>query len=133
MEKYNKNDLEKLIFIDKLPYDTIGLKYNVSGSAIRKAAKKLGIELPARRKINSNETFNKGTAEIKYCLNCGKQLSNSRSKCCCATCWQEFQRKEWIKSWKEGKKSGIVSECSVSFYIKKYLFDKYDNKCAICG
>jgi hypothetical protein len=50
MEKYKKEELEKLILVDCLTYDAIGVRYGVSGAAIRKAAKKLGIELPTRRK-----------------------------------------------------------------------------------
>lgn len=50
---------------DNVPYDTIGSKYGVSGNAVRKAARKLGIELPKRREINPNETFNRGKCSVK--------------------------------------------------------------------
>lgn len=55
--KYNKFDLEKLIFEDKLSYIAIGKIYGVSCNAIKKAAKKLGISLPKRREINPKEKF----------------------------------------------------------------------------
>ena len=41
--KYCKEDLEKLILEEKLSYEAIGKMYGVSGNAIRKAAKRLGI------------------------------------------------------------------------------------------
>lgn len=60
MSKYNKNELEFLLLTEKLSYSEIGRKYNVSGNAISKAAKRLGITVPYKRNINPNENFNKG-------------------------------------------------------------------------
>ena len=60
--------------MDKLSYEEIGRKYGCSGSNIKKVARRIGIELPQRRKINPCETFNKGTGQKKYCLNCGKEI-----------------------------------------------------------
>lgn len=57
---FNKKDLERMILEENLPYNKIGEKYGVSGSYIRKIAKKFNIKLPKRRKINSKESFNKG-------------------------------------------------------------------------
>lgn len=65
LSNVTKEELEKLIFGEKLSYEEIGRRYEVSGSAIKKKAKKLGIELPKKRDINSNETFNKGYS-FKY-------------------------------------------------------------------
>lgn len=59
--KYSKEELERDILINKLSYEAIGRKYNVSGTAIKKAARRLKIDLPYRRKVNENEHFNKGT------------------------------------------------------------------------
>ncbi len=55
--KYNKEELEKLIFIDNLSYEEIGRKFNVSGAAIKKATIRLDIELPQRRVKNPCENF----------------------------------------------------------------------------
>lgn len=57
MEKYNKQELEKLILEQNKSYSAIGKLYNVSGNAIKKAAKTLEIPLPRRRTINENEDF----------------------------------------------------------------------------
>lgn len=59
MNKYTKEELEKLILQEKISYEKIGKIYNVSGNAIKKSAKKLGINLPQRRKINKSEIFSK--------------------------------------------------------------------------
>lgn len=55
--KYEKEELEKLINEEKMPYEAIGRIYGVTGAAIKKAAIKLGIELERKRKINPNENF----------------------------------------------------------------------------
>lgn len=59
MSKYNKLELENLIFTENLSYEAIGKLYGVSGNAIKKAAIRLGIELPSRRKISDSENFSK--------------------------------------------------------------------------
>lgn len=98
MEKYKKEELEKLILVDCLTYDAIGVRYGVSGAAIRKAAKKLGIELPTRRKINSSETFNKGYKYvIKYCKNCSSEIP-SENTFCSIECQKEYQYVKYIEN-----------------------------------
>ena len=55
--KYEKEELNRLINNEQLSYEAIGRLYGVTGNAIKKAASKLGIELPIRRKINNSENF----------------------------------------------------------------------------
>ena len=55
--EYDKSTLEKLILVEKKSYLSIGKLYGVSGNAIKKAAIKLGIDIPKRRKINPCENF----------------------------------------------------------------------------
>lgn len=43
----------------------------------KNVARRLGIELPVKRKINPKETFNR---KYKYCLNCGAELISYKSK-----------------------------------------------------
>jgi hypothetical protein len=54
-----KEALEKLIK-EGVSYERIGRQYDVSGNAVKKAARKMGIELEQKREINPSETFNKG-------------------------------------------------------------------------
>jgi 5-methylcytosine-specific restriction endonuclease McrA len=55
--KYDKNELDNLINNLNYSYSAIGRLYGVTGAAIKKSAKKLGIALPSRRRINPNEKF----------------------------------------------------------------------------
>lgn len=59
-----KENLERLINVEKKSYEEIGRIYNVCGNTIKKQAKKLGIELTPRREINPRETFNKKEKNI---------------------------------------------------------------------
>lgn len=59
MIKYDKDYVEKSIKEGK-SWEELGREYNVTGAAIKKFAKRNGIKFPKRRKINPNETFNKG-------------------------------------------------------------------------
>lgn len=76
LSNVTKEELEKLIFEEKLSYEEIGRRYDVSGNAIKKKAKRLGIELPKKRDINPNETFNKGIS-IKKNLSVKIVVKNS--------------------------------------------------------
>lgn len=129
-----KEELYNLIYIDNLSYEEIGRRNNMSGNGIKKMAERLGIELPKRRKINSNETFNKGKSFISnICLNCGKQLDSSKKKFCSCQCKSDFSYREWIQGWKQGDESGIAGDYGISRHLKRYLFEKYNSKCAKCG
>lgn len=130
-----KSNLEKFIFEDKKSYEEIGRYYGCSGNNVRKQAKKLGLELPQRRKINQSEHFNKGSHLVEFpkCLNCGKELGRSGAKFCNNKCQNDYYYKEWVKSWKEGNESGLSGEYGISNYLKRYIFEKYDCKCAKCG
>lgn len=55
--KYEKKELEKLIIEEKMSYEAIGRIYGVTGSAIKKAALRLGIKLETRRKVQPTENF----------------------------------------------------------------------------
>ena len=59
MKNYNKEELEQWILVENQTYEEIGRRLGVTGAAIKKAAKRLGIELPVRRCKNESEHFNK--------------------------------------------------------------------------
>ena len=97
-----KEELERLINVEKVSYEEIGRRYGCSGTNIKKVAKQLGIELPQRRKINPNETFGKGCSHkdpekwgkaICQNPNCKKEfeylLTRSYGKYCCTKCQAE--------------------------------------------
>lgn len=83
MEWLNEREnLRKYIQDGKLSYEAIGRIYNCSGNAVKKAAKKLGIELQQRRVINVNETFNKNTGSKFICPNCGEPFDGHECENC---------------------------------------------------
>ena len=68
MNTYTKDELETLILQEKLSYEAIGRLYNVTGAAIKKAAKKLGIDLPVRKQFSSNVNFSHPKKSKVYAL-----------------------------------------------------------------
>ena len=128
--------MEKLIFEEKLSYEEIGRKYEVSGNAIKKKAKRLGIDLPKKRDINSNETFNKGISkkEKSICKNCGKEFipnSSSYGFYCCKKCQLNYQSREKYENYL--KSSEPYRGQNNMRWVKKHILEEQDHKCAICG
>ncbi|MCI8345824.1 MAG: HNH endonuclease [Clostridia bacterium] len=66
------------------------------------------------------------------CINCNKEIKK-RSKYCSNKCQKEYQYKTYINKWKNSEINGMRGEYQISSYIKTYLFNKYNNKCARCG
>ena len=131
-----KDILIDLIQIQKLPYEQIGRMFNCSGNNIKKVARKLGIELVQKRKINESETFNKGKGKKGICLNCGCEYNiyrSSKGKFCSNKCQAEYEYKQFIENWKNGEESGLSGEYGISRHIRRYLFEKYNCSCQICG
>lgn len=83
-----------------------------------------------RQKMLDNK-FNK--SEPSYCLNCGKELNSHAKKYCNNQCQKEFQYKEYIDKWKNGLVNGLAGEYQLSKHIKRYIKEKFDNKCCECG
>ena len=71
--------------------------------------------------------------EHKYCLCCHKELFGKAKKYCNNSCRQEYEYRQYIERWKCGLENGMRGMYQLSSYIKKYLFQKYDNKCCKCG
>ena len=133
MVNLTKTQLEDLILNQKMSYEQIGREQGCSGTYIKKLAVKLGIELPKRRKINSKETFNRGTGKVRYCLNCGKLLNNIQTKYCSNICQADYQYKQYINRWKSGEETGLSGEYGISQHIRRYLMNKYSCRCQLCG
>ena len=66
------------------------------------------------------------------CINCNKETKRN-NKYCSNDCQKEFEYKKYIENWKNKKVDGLRGEYQISMHIKKYLFKKYNNKCARCG
>ena len=67
------------------------------------------------------------------CLNCNKPLKNSKGKYCNNICQKDYQYNIYIDNWKNGNETGLKGKYQVSNYVRRYLLEKYDNKCAQCG
>jgi hypothetical protein len=137
LKKYNKEELEKFILEDKLSYEKIGKIYNVSGTAIKKAALRYGINLPQKRKINPNETFNKGKTKYEKCncIVCGKEYINypsKQSKFCSNKCQQSFYHKLKYEQILNGDESIMRANYSPKNF-KNDIINEQGGVCAICG
>lgn len=70
------------------------------------------------------------------CINCGRIIypkSSTRGKYCSNKCQIEHQYKEYINKWKLGLVQGTKAGITYSGYIRRYLFEKYNSRCSICG
>lgn len=134
--KWNKEKDKLCKFIrEGKSYEEIGRIYNVTGPAVRKAAQKLGIVLMKRRKINPNETFNKGRLNTETCLCCGKSFERYpylNGKFCSIECAGRYQKAKHIKLWKSGKIKGTKSY-TCSTFVREYMLQKSNFKCERCG
>ena len=67
------------------------------------------------------------------CLVCGKEPARSMYKYCSNACQHEFQYRIYIERWKRGELKGLSSLGLVADPLKRYLREKYGNKCCLCG
>lgn len=129
-----KEVLEELINSGR-SYEEIGRLYNCSGANIKKVALRIGIGLKPRRKVNSCETFNKGTAKKGICSICGKEyiLYNAHgSKFCSCKCHHEYLHRQRYKLLLKGDSSIMRANYSPRSF-KNDILKEQGNKCAICG
>lgn len=128
--------LKQSILKDNKSYEQIGKEYNCSGANIRKVAIRLGIDIPKRRVINKNETFNKGkcTKTNKICLNCKEEFYPyyTNNKYCCSICQQKYQSKKRYELLLKGDLS-IMRANYIPKFAKAIILEEQNNKCAICG
>lgn len=106
MSKYNKEELEHLILDEGLSYEEIGKRFEVTGNAVKKAALKLGIELPQRRITSTKETFNKGISLLNRV--CDKQFIEIIST---STGWDEIISKVGYKMNGSTIRENILKRC----------------------
>jgi hypothetical protein len=67
------------------------------------------------------------------CRVCGNQTARSGYTYCSNTCQQEYQHCAFIAKWKNGEVTGYRNIGVVSKHIKRYLRQKFGNKCCLCG
>lgn len=67
------------------------------------------------------------------CLSCGKELKGRAVKYCNNQCQADYQYKTYIDNWKLGLESGMRGNYQLSKHIRRYLLEKANNKCQLCG
>lgn len=130
-----KEELERLINVEKVSYEEIGRRYGCTGANIKKVASRLGILLPQRRKINPSETFNEGLGEKVICKNCGKEFKKyqgTTGKFCCHSCQQEYVHKQKYQLILDGDPSIMRANYSPGKF-REDIIKEQNGVCAICG
>lgn len=82
-----------------------------------------------------NNQKRKGFRIKVRCLSCGGIPNRNIYKYCSNKCQQDFEYSEFIKRWQQGLATGSigVTTKTLSGYIRRYLFQKYQEKCSLCG
>lgn len=73
---------------------------------------------------------------ISFCKFCGNKLLNRQTDFCSNICRDKNREKEYfqyIEKWKNGLEDGTYSDYGIDKRVRKYLFDKFNNKCQKCG
>ena len=73
---------------------------------------------------------------MRTCISCKKPLSTRHQiKFCSNKCQSKYRFGTFIDKWRNGQVSGGVgiSTKVLSGYLRHYLFDKYSNRCSMCG
>jgi hypothetical protein len=67
-----------------------------------------------------------------FCKNCSKEIRGT-NKFCSKKCVDIYKYKQYIERWKNGEESGVTGKRGTSTYIKRYLIEKYGEKCGVCN
>ena len=76
--------------------------------------------------------YGKRNSKKNYCLVCGKEIGLN-SKFCSNECSTVYKNKIKVEKWKAGKLSGTIGSDNIATFVRKYLFNKYNNACQCCG
>lgn len=71
------------------------------------------------------------------CLSCGSPQKfkghSYANKYCNNKCQKDYEYKTYILNWKEGKVDGRKGKLQTSGHIHRYVLEKQDGKCNMCG
>lgn len=133
--KYDKLELEDLIFNQKLSYREIGRRYGVSDTYIKKICNRLGIPLGKRSIFPDGwKPHNSGKVKTKCCKNCDKNFITTyeTAKFCSKECEVEYKSIEKYKHYLENQEFYCDSKKQLRF-VKKHILKEQNNCCDICG
>ena len=69
----------------------------------------------------------------KLCLYCGKELQPIQRSFCCHEHQILYRYEQYIERWKKGEENGLKGKYGISEFVRKYIFQKNNNKCEVCG
>lgn len=110
-------------FQKKFCSSSCSAKYNNKGRKLSEETKQK-ISETLKKSENNNDKY-------QFCLVCGKELKNWQTKFCSQNCFQKYIFNKRVENWKQNPESFNSKE--ISSVIKRFLMDKYENKCQICG
>jgi endogenous inhibitor of DNA gyrase (YacG/DUF329 family) len=129
-------DTEFIKLLETTSFTELGRRLHISGNAVKKRAKKLGVYYP-RKTYNEHNLHLKKTIYCKECqLICNGQMYKKRKFCSNSCATINIQRRsyeKYIQKWKNGLESGIRGKIELSKHIRHYMLDKYEHKCVKCG
>jgi len=67
------------------------------------------------------------------CKTCGEVVNSTASVFCSNKCQQEHKYRTYINMWKAKQVSGGKAGDIVSRYVRRYLIERYGEKCSQCG
>lgn len=70
---------------------------------------------------------------MKNCKYCGKQIDNRVKSGLCKKCYEEYNWNKRIANWKKTGDTGSSINSTGLHPIRKYLYIKQNNRCAICN
>lgn len=133
--EYKKEILEDFIFNQKLSYEEIGRRYNVSGTYIKKVSKRFGIELPVRARFSKDfKPYNAGTAKKINCECCNKEVVTSydEQRYCSIDCSVKVKIDNKYDHYINNQDSYCDANRTMKF-IKKHILIEQKNSCLICS
>lgn len=134
--KYDKEELEQLIIVEKLSYAEIGRRYNIADTTVRRNALKLGINLEKRWEAKSPDyvPHNKGKRKTSNCLDCDNEFelkTHYGQKFCNKICEKKFKKDSFYKYYINNQTE--FCEVRNMRFIKPHILKEQNNKCIICN
>lgn len=68
------------------------------------------------------------------CIECSKPLKGKARLCCSQKCFQLYAYHSYTKKWISKEISGLMANgINPSKYIKRYILERDNNRCVLCG
>jgi hypothetical protein len=82
---------------------------------------------------NNKGVARNGEQRNKKCLYCGKELKKYQRNFCCHEHQNQLKYEQFIERWKNGDESGLIGKYDIAAAVRRYIFEKNENKCEVCG